>query len=102
MIVFATGVDHAEILAELLTERGITAMAVVGSHARDYRQEVYRRFHDAEIQALVTVQVLTEGADFPRCDCVVMGRPTKSLSLYTQMLGRGLRPLPGVVDGVKK
>ncbi|UAJ15464.1 DNA helicase [Gordonia phage Widow] len=100
MIVFATGVDHAEILAELLTERGITAMAVVGSHARDYRQEVYRRFHDAEIQALVTVQVLTEGADFPRCDCVVMGRPTRSQSLYSQMVGRALRPYPGKSDAL--
>lgn len=100
MIVFATGVDHAEILAELLTERGISAMAVVGSHPRDYRQAVYRQFHDAEIQALVTVQVLTEGADFPRCDCVVMGRPTRSQSLYSQMVGRALRPYPGKSDAL--
>lgn len=48
----------------------------------------------------VTVMGNTEGFDAPNCAAVVMARPTKSLSLYTQMLGRGLRPLPGVVDGV--
>ena len=100
MIVFATGVDHAEILAELLTERGISAMAVVGSHSREYRQAAYDQFTRGEIQALVTVQVLTEGADFPRCDAVVMGRPTRSQSLYSQMVGRALRPYPNKTDAL--
>lgn len=48
----------------------------------------------------VTVMGNTEGFDAPGCAAIVMGRPTKSLSLYTQMMGRGLRPLPGIVDGV--
>ena len=100
MIVFASGVDHADVLAQLLTQRGISAMAVVGSHPREYRQEAYRRFSDGELQALVTVQVLTEGADFPRCDAVVMGRPTRSQSLYSQMVGRALRPYPGKSDAL--
>ena len=100
MIVFATGVDHAEILAMLLTERGVSAVAVVGSHSREYRQEAYGRFTGGDIQALVTVQVLTEGADFPRCDAVVMGRPTRSQSLYSQMVGRALRPYHGKSDAL--
>lgn len=100
MIVFATGVDHADVLAQLLTDRGIAAMAVVGSHSREYRQEAYGRFHDGSLQALVTVQVLTEGADFPRCDAVVMGRPTRSQSLYSQMVGRALRPYPEKSDAL--
>ena len=100
MIVFATGVDHADVLAQLLTQRGISAMAVVGSHSREYRQEAYSAFRDGSLQALVTVQVLTEGADFPRCDAVVMGRPTRSQSLYSQMVGRALRPYPGKTDAL--
>lgn len=100
MIVFATGVDHAEILAMLLTQRGISAVAVVGSHSREYRQAAYDQFTRGEIQALVTVQVLTEGADFPRCDAVVMGRPTRSQSLYSQMVGRALRPYPNKTDAL--
>ncbi|QLF84012.1 DNA helicase [Gordonia phage Upyo] len=100
MIVFATGVDHADVLAQLLTQRGISARAVVGSHGREYRQESYEAFRDGSLQALVTVQVLTEGADFPRCDAVVMGRPTRSQSLYSQMVGRALRPYPGKTDAL--
>ncbi|AWY06534.1 DNA helicase [Gordonia phage Trine] len=99
-IVFATGVDHARVLAELLTQRGIPAASVVGSDLRERRQDVYRRFADGQLQALVTVQVLTEGADFPRCDAVVMGRPTRSQSLYSQMVGRALRPYPGKSDAL--
>ena len=100
MIVFATGVDHADILARLLTERGISAAAVVGSHSREERGAAYELFRSGGLQALVTVQVLTEGADFPRCDAVVMGRPTRSQSLYSQMVGRALRPYPGKTDAL--
>ena len=100
MIVFATGVDHADILARLLTERGISAAAVVGSHSREERGAAYELFRSGGLQALVTVQVLTEGADFPRCDAVVMGRPTRSQSLYSQMVGRALRPYEGKTDAL--
>lgn len=48
----------------------------------------------------VTVTGNTEGFDVPETSTVVMGRPTKSISLFTQMLGRGTRPLAGVVDGL--
>lgn len=95
MIVFASSVDHADVLAHTLTHAGIRAISVVGSHDRLYRQSAYGQFTNGTVQALVTVQVLTEGADFPRCDAVVMGRPTRSQSLYSQMVGRALRPYPG-------
>jgi superfamily II DNA or RNA helicase len=50
-------------------------------------------------EGYVTVTGNTEGFDVPSVALVAMGRPTKSVGLYTQMLGRGTRPLPGVVDG---
>lgn len=99
-IVFAAGVDHADALAEALTFRGVRADAVLGHMSPDDREDVYRRFRDGELDAMVTVQVLTEGADFPRCDAVVLARPTKSQTLYAQMVGRALRQYPGKTDAL--
>lgn len=99
-IVFAAGVDHADALAEALCFRGVRADAVLGSMDTAAREDVYRRFRDGTLDAMVTVQVLTEGADFPRCDAVVLARPTKSQTLYAQMVGRALRTYPGKTDAL--
>ena len=99
-IIFAAGVDHAEALADALQEKGMDAAAVTGAMGRDAREAIYADFHDGRIQFLVTVQVLTEGADFPRCDAAIMARPTQSQTLYTQMVGRALRPYPGKTDAL--
>lgn len=99
-IVFAAGVDHAEALAQALTAKGVRAAAVTGARTAEARAEVYAAFTEARIDAMVTVQVLTEGADFPRCDCVVMARPTRSQTLYSQMVGRAVRLYPGKTDAL--
>ena len=101
-IVFAAGVDHAYSLAESLSEAGLPAEVVVGSMSEDERQEVYGRFNSGVLHSMVTVTVLTEGADFPRCDCVVMARPTRSKSLHSQQVGRALRLYVDPVSGVEK
>lgn len=91
-IVFAASVAAAHDIADLLNERGkIKAAAVDGTMSYESRQPGYEQFRDGEIQAMVTVAVLTEGADFPMCDAVVMARPTRSRILYSQMVGRALR-----------
>ena len=99
-IVFAAGVDHAEALADTLTAKGVRAAAVTGAMTAEARAEVYTAFTEARIDAMVTVQVLTEGADFPRCDAVVMARPTRSQTLYSQMVGRAVRLYPGKHDAL--
>ena len=99
-IVFAAGVDHAEALAETLTKRGVRAAAVTGAMKSHEREAVYAAFTNGQLDAMVTVQVLTEGADFPRCDCVVMARPTRSQTLYSQMVGRAVRLYPGKTDAL--
>lgn len=101
-IVFAAGVDHAYSLAESLSEAGLPAEVVVGSMSEDERQGVYDRFNSGVLHSMVTVTVLTEGADFPRCDCVVMARPTRSKSLHSQQVGRALRLYVDPVSGVEK
>ena len=102
MIVFAVSVEHARVLAEKLTASGIQARDVTGGHQRDYRESAYADFREGRIDCLVTVQVLTEGADFPRCDTVVMARPTRSKVLATQIIGRAVRPYTDPVTGLAK
>lgn len=100
-LVFTATVRHAHELAAVLNRyRERSAAAVDGETPKEQRADIVRDFAAGRVQFLCNCAVLTEGFDAPNCAAVVMGRPTKSLSLYTQMLGRGLRPLPGVVDGV--
>lgn len=91
-IVFAASVAAAHEITALINERGnLKAAAVDGTMNYDSRQPGYQQFRDGDIDILVTVAVLTEGADFPMCDCVVLARPTRSRILYSQMVGRALR-----------
>lgn len=67
---------------------------------KDERRQMLADFRDGRYQFLVNVGILTEGWDEPTVECVAIARPTKSRSLYAQMIGRGTRPLPNLVDGV--
>lgn len=102
IIAFAASVKHCEDLARALTAAGVPAACVVGSSTRDEREDAYERFNTGKVQALVTVMVLTEGADFPRCDCVVMARPTRSQVLFIQQVGRALRRYTDPYTGAQK
>lgn len=100
-LIFTATVRHAHVLASVINRyKPGSALAVDGGTEQERRKEIVRDFHDGRIQFLCNCAVLTEGFDAPNCSAIVMGRPTKSLCLYTQMLGRGLRPLPGIIDGV--
>lgn len=99
-IVFAASVDGAHALADALNARGMSAAAVTGAMKHDDREVVYEQYRSGAIRNLVTVMVLTEGADFPMCDTVVMARPTRSKNLYAQMVGRALRLHPGKTDAL--
>lgn len=101
-LIFTASVAHAHQLAAVLNRyKPGTAAAVDGGTDPITRKRVISDFSNGTLQFLCNCAVLTEGFDAPTCNAIVMGRPTKSLSLYTQMLGRGLRPLPGVVDGIE-
>jgi len=99
-IVFCVDVQHAKDVTSLFRDWRIDAEYVDGSMKTEHREAVMRRFRDGRTQVLVNVEVATEGFDVPAADCVLMLRPTQSWALYTQMAGRGVRPLPGIVDGV--
>ena len=100
-LVFAASVAQAERLAEIFNRhRAGSAEFVTGKTPKEYRRKLFDAFANRELQYLVNVGVATEGFDDPSIECVVMARPTKSRCLYTQMAGRGTRPLEGIVDGL--
>jgi superfamily II DNA or RNA helicase len=91
-VVFLPLVRTAKAFAERLQERGMSACEVDGQS--DDRAEVLADFDAGRYQVLCNSMLLTEGWDCPAVDCIVMLRPTKSRSLYTQCIGRGTRLSP--------
>ena len=94
-IVYAVSVDHAHNLAAVFRNAGVPAAAMLGSTKEKERAALIDGFKRRNLQVLVNVAVATEGFDLPDASCVVITRPTKSLTLYLQMVGRGLRPKEG-------
>lgn len=99
-IIFAASVDAAHHIADALTQADYPAVAVTGDLPYADREPFYNAFRNGDARAMVTVQVLTEGADFPMCDAVVLARPTRSRNLYSQMIGRALRLYDGKTDAL--
>ena len=93
-IVYAVSVRHAHNLMEVFKEAGIGAGIMLGDTPLDERAATIEKFRSRHLQVLVNVAVATEGFDLPDASCVVIARPTESLTLYLQMVGRGLRPKP--------
>ena len=99
-LVFTASVKAAEMTAEIFNRhRGGMASWVCGKTDREERRRVLAEFAAGKLQIVCNCGVLTEGFDDPGVEVIIMGRPTKSRSLYSQMVGRSTRPLPGVVDG---
>ena len=97
-IIFAVTKDHAEKLCEICQRHpGVTAEFVTDDTEREMRRGIISRFRAGTTQIFVNVGIATEGFD-ARVDVVAIARPTKSEALYRQMIGRGTRPLPGIVD----
>jgi len=90
-LVFASGIDHAEHIAEMLQEYGINAMAVHSKLDSGERDRRIALFKTGKIRCLVNNGVLTTGFDHPPVDFIGMMRPTLSPGLWVQMLGRGTR-----------
>ena len=92
---FCAGVAHAHFMADHFRRAGIGAAAVVGSTPPHERQETLQAFREGRLPFLFTVDVLSEGVDIPEINLVLFLRPTESLTIFLQQLGRGLRHAPG-------
>jgi superfamily II DNA or RNA helicase len=94
-LVFAAGVEHSRSLTDLFVSKGIAAAHLDGSTPKDDRHNTLQQFRDGEIQVLFQYEIAVEGLDIPWIDAILCCRPTKSLRIAHQLLGRGLRPWQG-------
>ena len=94
-IAYAVSVRHAQNLVRVFREADTPAELMLGDTPLDERASTIENFRNGNLQVLVNVAVATEGFDLPDASCVVLARPTESLALYLQMVGRGLRPKDG-------
>ena len=95
VIVYASGVAHAELILHELTGLGERAAVVTGETLPLIRATQLDRFDSGNLRWLVNVDCLTTGYDCPRIDCVVMARSTMSCGLFMQICGRGMRLFEG-------
>ena len=95
-LLFTPDVGSAQAFASALTSLNIPA-GVISGDTRD-RKEILDQFRRGAIRVLCNCQLLTEGFDAPFVQAIVLARPTKSRSLYAQMIGRGTRLYAGKKD----
>jgi len=93
IIVFAATVAHADLLATVLRARGLHAASVTGITNRSERSRLIYEFKNdsPDPQIMCNYGVLTTGFDAPKTSAAIIARPTKSLVLYSQMVGRAIR-----------
>jgi superfamily II DNA or RNA helicase len=100
-LVHAVDVAHAERMTEIINRYlPDSALCIVGTTPRTVRRDGLGKFAQGNYQFLLSCGVFLEGTDLPNVSIIGMARPTKSRALYCQMIGRGLRPLSGLIDGI--
>lgn len=103
-IVYACSLAHAEEIVQSFRNANVTAEMVDWSTPADEREDILGtpmrpgRLASGETKVVVNLGIMTEGIDCPPVKCIQLARPTKSLTLYRQMCGRGSRPTP---DGAR-
>ncbi len=94
IIVFATTVEHSDLIASILYMRGYNAQSITGKTHASLRRKIIESFKDNDLDSVKIIcnfGVLTTGFDAPKISATVIARPTKSLVLYSQMVGRAIR-----------
>lgn len=94
-VIFCASVQHAECIAGLLQERGLTAQAVSGRIPEKERNRILNSYESGKVSVLCACDLLNEGWDSPATEVLFMARPTMSKTIYLQQLGRGLRKFAG-------
>ena len=95
VLTFTRYIEEADSLVAKLSSAGIKSAIVTGETPKREREEILADFKSGKIKVVANVGTLTTGFDYPELDTVILGRPTKSLALYYQMVGRAIRPFNG-------
>jgi superfamily II DNA or RNA helicase len=88
---FGCSVEHSKFICSMLNYLGIKAAHVDGTTNRGTRQSILNEYKKGELQIICNFGILSTGFDAPKTDLVFIARPTHSIVLYSQMIGRGLR-----------
>lgn len=93
-IIFCINIDHSKIICNMLISSGFSSVHIDGTMKSQERKKILDSFRDGAFNILCNCQLLTEGFDEPSIDGMILARPTKSRTLFFQMIGRGLRNFP--------
>ncbi len=90
-IFFTVSIEHANALKSEFVKNNITSECISSKLPAKERDNIIKKFAAGDVKVLINVDILTEGFDDPSVQCIALLRPTKSLSLYAQIVGRGVR-----------
>ncbi|MGK7909228.1 MAG: DEAD/DEAH box helicase [Synechococcus sp.] len=99
-VVFAINVAHSEAIAARFNQKGIAAEHLDGNIPVPQRRAILERFTSGETLVLVNCNLVSEGFDLPAIEAVQIARPTQSLALWLQQIGRALRIHPGKQEAI--
>jgi len=99
-ICFAINIAHSEAIADEFNAHGVKAAHIDAYTDSEQRQELIERFKAGEIKILSSVDILTKGFNYPDASCLIMARPTKSLIVHIQQIGRVLRTAEGKENAI--
>lgn len=94
-VVFCVSLRHAASVTERFAAAGYRAAQIDGKMEKRYRKQLVRDFSAGRVDVLTSCDVVSEGFDLPAIEVAILMRPTQSLALYLQQVGRALRPWPG-------
>ena len=92
---FCVSIKHAEFMAEEFNNAGIPSVALTGNSDKELRNDISNKLISGEIKIIFTVDLFNEGVDIPQINTVLFLRPTESLTVFLQQLGRGRRICEG-------
>ena len=90
-IVYTVNKNHNNHICNKFVEHGVRAVAIDSDTPKEKRDELVGKFREGEIDVLCNVNIFSEGFDCPDVEFIQLARPTKSLSMFLQQVGRGLR-----------
>lgn len=93
-LIFCVSVEHAKKVCDWLNQKGISCTSIDGGLDKNERERRINDYKKGVYRACTNVNVLTCGFNFPSIDCLVILRPSSSISLHVQMIGRGIRSAP--------
>jgi superfamily II DNA or RNA helicase len=99
-VAFCCSVKHAQHVADQFNAAGYRAATIDGTMDREARREVVRALGDGRLHVLTSCEIINEGFDLPLVTAAILLRPTKSLGLHLQQIGRVLRPAPGKAKAI--